>query len=169
MKKSISELVSFWSLVGFGKAATELQTFRNRKITKKMCMYGYRGQVHFVIRNLFPVLHSFLKCPIPALYLLAVTYVPSTVMSLLFIQYHFIVVDNPETYQALLDSWCPDNGHIRVYLTDTGEEALLLPEWLRLRMIRAASHRVVDAGTQPLNMKPCRKLSPSVVSHMLKC
>ncbi|KAK3730373.1 hypothetical protein QZH41_020667 [Actinostola sp. cb2023] len=58
--------------------------------------------------------------------------------------------DNPETYQALLDSWCPDNGHIRVYLTDTGEEALLLPEWLRLRMIRAASHRVVDAAISDL-------------------
>lgn len=50
----------------------------------------------------------------------------------------------------MLDYWCPENGHIRVYLTDTGEEALLLPEWLRLRMIRASSHRVVDAAMTDL-------------------
>lgn len=33
-----------------------------------------------------------------------------------------------------------------MYLTDTGEEAILLQEWLRLRMIRSQVSRVVDAG-----------------------
>ena len=47
---------------------------------------------------------------------------------------------------ALLNAWCPENGQVKVYLTDTGEEAVLLQEWLRLRMIRSQVPRVVDAG-----------------------
>jgi len=35
-RKSISELVSFRSLIGFGEAATERQTFKNCKIYKEM-------------------------------------------------------------------------------------------------------------------------------------
>ncbi|EDO38544.1 predicted protein, partial [Nematostella vectensis] len=53
-------------------------------------------------------------------------------------------------YSVLLDTWCPHGGHVKVYLTDTGEEAVLLPEWLRLRMIRANVPRVVDAAVTEL-------------------
>ena len=49
-------------------------------------------------------------------------------------------------YTALLNAWCPEHGQVKVYLTDTGEEAVLLQEWLRLRMIRSHVPRVVDAG-----------------------
>lgn len=49
-------------------------------------------------------------------------------------------------YRALLDAWCPEYGHVKVYLTDSGDEAVLLHEWLRLRMIRSQVPRVVDAG-----------------------
>ena len=33
------------------------------------------------------------------------------------------------------------------FLVDTSEEALLLPDWLKLRMIRSEVPRLVDAGT----------------------
>ena len=49
-------------------------------------------------------------------------------------------------YTALLNAWCPEYGQVKVYLTDSGEEAVLLEEWLRLRMIRSQVPRVVDAG-----------------------
>lgn len=52
---------------------------------------------------------------------------------------------------ALLNAWCPENGQVKVYLTDTGEEAVLLQEWLRLRMIRSQVPRVVDAGKLSVN------------------
>ena len=53
---------------------------------------------------------------------------------------------------ALLNAWCPENGQVKVYLTDTGEEAVLLQEWLRLRMIRSQAPRVVDAGKVSVNL-----------------
>lgn len=53
---------------------------------------------------------------------------------------------------ALLNAWCPENGQVKVYLTDTGEEAVLLQEWLRLRMIRSQVPRVVDAGKVSVNL-----------------
>ncbi|XP_031573151.1 integrator complex subunit 1-like [Actinia tenebrosa] len=62
----------------------------------------------------------------------------------------FFEVNDPSTYNGLLDTWCPENGHVKVFLTDTGEEAVLLPEWLRLRMIRAGTQRVVDTAISDL-------------------
>ncbi len=50
-------------------------------------------------------------------------------------------------YEKLLDAWFPAGGHPpTAYLVDTSEEALLLPDWLKLRMIRSTSLRLVDAG-----------------------
>ena len=50
-------------------------------------------------------------------------------------------------YEELLNSWFPPGGSPpTAYLVDTSEEALLLPDWLKLRMIRSASTRLVDAG-----------------------
>nr|XP_058960995.1 integrator complex subunit 1-like isoform X3 [Pocillopora verrucosa] len=53
-------------------------------------------------------------------------------------------------YTTLLNAWCPEYGQVKVYLTDTGEEAILLQEWLRLRMIRSQVSRVVDAALSEL-------------------
>lgn len=57
-----------------------------------------------------------------------------------------MVAGDTGLYTALLNAWCPEQGQVKVYLTDTGEEAILLQEWLRLRMIRSQVSRVVDAG-----------------------
>lgn len=48
----------------------------------------------------------------------------------------------------LLDIWFPDKKPLpTAFLVDTSEEALLLPDWLKLRMIRSEVSRLVDAGT----------------------
>jgi len=52
-RTSISELVSFRSLIGFGEAATELQTFKNCKNYKEMCMVTRLG-------TSVPTKHTFL-------------------------------------------------------------------------------------------------------------
>jgi len=58
-RKSISELVSFRSLIGFGQVATELQTFKNCKNYKEM--YGYGGQVSLVNIHFFVIFEMFGK------------------------------------------------------------------------------------------------------------
>lgn len=51
-------------------------------------------------------------------------------------------------FQALLDIWFPEKQPLpTAFLVDTSEEALLLPDWLKLRMIRSEVPRLVDAGT----------------------
>lgn len=51
-------------------------------------------------------------------------------------------------FQALLDIWFPEKKPLpTAFLVDTSEEALLLPDWLKLRMIRSEVPRLVDAGT----------------------
>lgn len=51
-------------------------------------------------------------------------------------------------FHALLDIWFPDKKPLpTAFLVDTSEEALLLPDWLKLRMIRSEVSRLVDAGT----------------------
>lgn len=51
-------------------------------------------------------------------------------------------------FQALLDIWFPEEKPLpTAFLVDTSEEALLLPDWLKLRMIRSEVLRLVDAGT----------------------
>ena len=52
-----------------------------------------------------------------------------------------------DIYKELLDIWFPkDDGMPKAYLMDTSEEALLLPDWLKLKMIRSSQARLVDAG-----------------------
>lgn len=50
-------------------------------------------------------------------------------------------------FRALLDIWFPEKKPLpTAFLVDTSEEALLLPDWLKLRMIRSEVPRLVDAG-----------------------
>ncbi|XP_035145703.3 integrator complex subunit 1 isoform X2 [Callithrix jacchus] len=54
-------------------------------------------------------------------------------------------------FQALLDIWFPEKKPLpTAFLVDTSEEALLLPDWLKLRMIRSEVLRLVDAALQDL-------------------
>lgn len=54
-------------------------------------------------------------------------------------------------FYALLDIWFPDKKPLpTAFLVDTSEEALLLPDWLKLRMIRSEVPRLVDAALQDL-------------------
>lgn len=51
----------------------------------------------------------------------------------------------------LLDIWFPDKKPLpTAFLVDTSEEALLLPDWLKLRMIRSEVSRLVDAALHDL-------------------
>ncbi|KAJ4932091.1 hypothetical protein JOQ06_010521 [Pogonophryne albipinna] len=54
-------------------------------------------------------------------------------------------------FYALLDIWFPDKKPLpTAFLVDTSEEALLLPDWLKLRMIRSEVSRLVDAALHDL-------------------
>lgn len=54
-------------------------------------------------------------------------------------------------FHELLDIWFPEKKPLpTAFLVDTSEEALLLPDWLKLRMIRSEVPRLVDAGTARL-------------------
>ncbi|XP_028909970.1 integrator complex subunit 1 isoform X1 [Ornithorhynchus anatinus] len=54
-------------------------------------------------------------------------------------------------FHALLDIWFPEKRPLpTAFLVDTSEEALLLPDWLKLRMIRSEVPRLVDAALQDL-------------------
>ncbi|XP_078609542.1 integrator complex subunit 1-like isoform X2 [Branchiostoma floridae x Branchiostoma japonicum] len=55
-------------------------------------------------------------------------------------------------YSWLLEVWFPIEGQPpAAYLVDTSEEALLLPDWLKLRMIRSHVQRLVDAALLDLD------------------
>ncbi|XP_063090087.1 integrator complex subunit 1 isoform X1 [Cavia porcellus] len=54
-------------------------------------------------------------------------------------------------FYELLDIWFPEKQPLpTAFLVDTSEEALLLPDWLKLRMIRSEVPRLVDAALQDL-------------------
>uniref|UniRef100_A0A3B3QNR6 Integrator complex subunit 1 n=1 Tax=Paramormyrops kingsleyae TaxID=1676925 RepID=A0A3B3QNR6_9TELE len=54
-------------------------------------------------------------------------------------------------FHNLLDIWFPEKKPLpTAFLVDTSEEALLLPDWLKLRMIRSEVSRLVDAALQDL-------------------
>ncbi|KAL1458544.1 hypothetical protein WDU94_008682 [Cyamophila willieti] len=57
-----------------------------------------------------------------------------------------------QQYHHLLDVWFPlDHTQApRAFLVDTSEEALLIPDWLKLRMIRSKVPRLVDAALEDL-------------------
>lgn len=50
-------------------------------------------------------------------------------------------------YDELFNMWIQENNKMPSgYLLDTSEEALLLPDWLKLRMLRSLDERLVSAG-----------------------
>ncbi|XP_014230547.1 integrator complex subunit 1 [Trichogramma pretiosum] len=54
-------------------------------------------------------------------------------------------------FQQLLETWFPENHEPpKAYLIDTSEEALLIPDWLKLRIIRSNLPRLVDAALRDL-------------------
>lgn len=61
-------------------------------------------------------------------------------------------VTEREHFQHLLDAWFPVNKEDtpKAFLVDTSEEALLIPDWLKLRIIRSKVPRLVDAALTDL-------------------
>jgi len=58
-----------------------------------------------------------------------------------------LLISGESVYQELLEVWFPAGGKPpSAFLLDTSEEALFLPEWLRLRMIRSSSQPIINAG-----------------------
>lgn len=69
--------------------------------------------------------------------------------SIIFLTYG--PLDDHEEFEALLDLWFPLNDEQpKAYLVDTSEEALLVPDWLKLRMIRSNVSRLVNAAIEKL-------------------
>lgn len=50
-------------------------------------------------------------------------------------------------YDFLLKTWFPDTGHYEVRLADTGEEAVILHDWLRMKMVRSGVPKLVNSGS----------------------
>lgn len=61
-------------------------------------------------------------------------------------------LDQPSTcFAQLLEVWFPANGvQPQAYLVETTEEALLYPDWLKLRMIRSQVDALVDTALKDL-------------------
>lgn len=60
--------------------------------------------------------------------------------------------NEPEPFNALLETWFPQEGDPpQAFLVDTSEEALLLPDWLKLKMIRSSVEVLVDAALRDLD------------------
>lgn len=60
-------------------------------------------------------------------------------------------IENFPSFDLLLDLWFPvDMEHPNAYLVDTQEPALLVPDWLKLKMIRSSVPRLVDAAVAKL-------------------
>ncbi|XP_017798364.1 PREDICTED: integrator complex subunit 1 [Habropoda laboriosa] len=54
-------------------------------------------------------------------------------------------------FDVLLETWFPLNTEPpKAFLVDTSEEALLIPDWLKLRMIRSSVPRLIDAALKDL-------------------
>lgn len=61
--------------------------------------------------------------------------------------FSFVILLGESDFYNLLDIWFPDKKPLpTAFLVDTSEEALLLPDWLKLRMIRSEVSRLVDSG-----------------------
>lgn len=60
-------------------------------------------------------------------------------------------MDNFPNFNALLDLWFPiDTDQPKAYIVETQEEAVLIPDWLKLRMIRSSMSRLVNAAVEKL-------------------
>ena len=65
-----------------------------------------------------------------------------------FLIFSVVLFPGESLFNDLLDAWFPETGGPpSAYLIDTSEEALLLPDWLKLRMIRSTISRLIDAGS----------------------
>ncbi len=66
----------------------------------------------------------------------------------------FVTFLGESEFYTLLDIWFPDKKPLpTAFLVDTSEEALLLPDWLKLRMIRSEVSQLVDAGINNLYLE----------------
>ena len=56
-----------------------------------------------------------------------------------------------KSFEQLLEAWFPESREYpKAYLVDTSEEALLIPDWLKLKMIRSRVSRLVEAALADL-------------------
>ena len=60
----------------------------------------------------------------------------------------FLFAENSKSFDQLLDTWCPVEGNVKAFLPNTGEEVVLIPEWLRLKMICSNVQRLEDIGME---------------------
>lgn len=58
--------------------------------------------------------------------------------------------EDDQLFNNLLETWFPLTDPPKAFLVDTSEEALLIPDWLKLRMIRSNVPRLVDAALKDL-------------------
>lgn len=59
---------------------------------------------------------------------------------------------DPELFSDLMETWVPTNKEPpKAFLVDTSEEALLIPDWLKLRMIQSNAPGLVDAALADLD------------------
>ncbi|XP_063606575.1 integrator complex subunit 1-like isoform X2 [Penaeus indicus] len=59
--------------------------------------------------------------------------------------------NSPDLFHELLTTWFPEQEEMpQAFLVDTSEEALLLPDWLKLKMIRSTVPQLVDAALKDL-------------------
>ena len=71
-----------------------------------------------------------------------------------------ICVVDKKLYNELLENWFPTNGKPpSAFLLDTSEEALLLPDLLKLRMIRSNSEQLISAGRSVSIIRECALLT----------
>lgn len=60
-------------------------------------------------------------------------------------------MDNFPNFTALLDLWFPlHQDQPKAFIVETQEEAILIPDWLKLRMIRSSMPRLVNAAVEKL-------------------
>lgn len=60
-------------------------------------------------------------------------------------------MENFANFDSLLDLWFPLNvEQPKAYIVETQEEAVLIPDWLKLRMIRSSMPRLVNAAVEKL-------------------
>ncbi|KAK2724328.1 hypothetical protein QYM36_000990, partial [Artemia franciscana] len=58
-------------------------------------------------------------------------------------------------FGQLLDFWFPESGELpQGFVMNSTEEAVLFPDWLKLRMIRSSNQRLADAALRDL--QPCQ-------------
>lgn len=60
------------------------------------------------------------------------------------------ISEDDSLFNNLLETWFPLTEPPKAFLVDTSEEALLIPDWLKLRMIRSNVPRLVDAALKDL-------------------